>query len=170
MKSALFITIAIFISSASAFAQPAEISRDHNGSKTVKGFLTKQDLSTDTAFIWFAKNQKSYKLDSALVDAFKLKKDSVNIIAFAGTWCDDTKWILPQFFALTDAAGYRDENITLLGVDRDKKTQHSLSELFHVDRVPTFIVMKEGKEIGRVVEFGKTGLPMKELAEVLSSQ
>lgn len=168
MKTALVLSLAIFFSLQS-FAQPAEVSRDHNGSKTVKGFLTKEELVTDTAFAWFNKNQKSFKADTTLVNAFKAKKDAVHIVAFAGTWCDDTKWILPQFFALTDAAGYPDQRITLLGVDRDKKTQHQLSEVFNVDRVPTFIVMKDGKEVGRVVEYGKTGLPMKELAQVLNA-
>jgi hypothetical protein len=34
--------------------------------------------------------------------------------------------------------------------------------------VPTVIVMKEGKELGRVVEYGKYGMVEKELTEIVS--
>jgi hypothetical protein len=36
--------------------------------------------------------------------------------------------------------------------------------------VPTIIVLKDGKEIGRVVEYGKTGMFDKELGEIISGQ
>jgi hypothetical protein len=35
--------------------------------------------------------------------------------------------------------------------------------------VPTIIVMKDGKEAGRVVEYGKYGLFDKELGEIIAS-
>ena len=38
-----------------------------------------------------------------------------------------------------------------------------------VINVPTFIVMKNGKEIGRVVEYGKTGQWDKEIGEVINA-
>jgi hypothetical protein len=76
--------------------------------------------------------------------------------------------ILPQFFNAADAAGFPDTRLTLLGCDREKKTIQHLSEVFNVTHVPTFIVMKDGKELGRVVEYGKYGMPMKELAEIIS--
>jgi len=36
--------------------------------------------------------------------------------------------------------------------------------------VPTIIVLKDGKEIGRVVEYGKTGMFDKELGEIISGK
>ncbi len=152
----------------SAFAQQ-EISRDANGSKVIKGFISKQELATDTAFAWFASGQKSYTADTNIVQVFAANKDSVNIIVFGGTWCDDTKQILPQFYSLTNAASFPEDRVTLLGVDRSKKTVQHLSEAFNITNVPTFIVMKNGREAGRVVEYGKTGNPLKELSEIVSS-
>ena len=104
------------------------------------------------------------------MEGFKKNKDSINIIAFGGTWCGDTKSILPKFFALTDAAGFPQDRVTLIGVDRSKKTIQHLTEAFQVVNVPTIIVMKNGREIGRVVEYGKYGLFDKELAEILGSR
>jgi thioredoxin-like negative regulator of GroEL len=45
-----------------------------------------------------------------------------------------------------------------------------LSEAFGITNVPTIIVMKNGKEVGRVVEYGHTGLFDKDLAEILAKK
>jgi hypothetical protein len=52
-------------------------------------------------------------------------------------------------------------------VDRDKKTLSHLSEAMNVTKVPTIIVMRNGKEEGRVVEFGKFGLFDLDLGAIL---
>jgi thiol-disulfide isomerase/thioredoxin len=167
MKKYLFAALSMIIASVS-FAQPAEVSRDASGNKILKGFITKQELATDTAFAWFLKNQEGYVPDQTALNNLKANRDSINIIAFGGTWCGDTKHILPQFFVLTDAAGLSQDRITLIGVDRNKKTIQHLSEAFNITNVPTIIVMKNGKEIGRVVEYGKYGMYDKELGEIIA--
>jgi thiol-disulfide isomerase/thioredoxin len=162
------IVIAIVLFSVQVAVAQTEISHDASGNKILKGFITKQELATDTAFTWFAQNQQGYTPDPKALQLLKANRDSLNIIAFGGTWCGDTKYILPKFFVLADAAGLPQEKITLLGVDHSKKTIQHLSEAFGITNVPTIIVMKNGKEIGRVVEYGHTGLFDKDLAELLS--
>jgi hypothetical protein len=56
----------------------------------------------------------------------------------------------------------------MFGVNRAKTSLGNIAKAFNVTLVPTIIVMKEGKEIGRVVEYGKTGKWDKELAEILN--
>jgi len=168
MKQILFILLAIF-SAPVVFAQ-TEVSHDGSGNKVLKGFITKQELASDTAFAWFAQNQQGYTPDQSALQLLRTNRDSVNILAFGGTWCGDTKYILPKFYLLADAAGLSQDRITLLGVDHNKKTIQHLSETFGITNVPTFIVMKNGKEVGRVVEYGHTGLFDKDLAEILSKK
>lgn len=168
MKTVLAIVFSLAITS-SLFAQQ-EISRDASGNKIIRGFITRQELATDTAFKWFAENSKGFTPNAAAVASFQAAKDSVHVLVFGGTWCGDTKHILPQFYALTDAAGFPQDHITLVGVDRNKKTIQHLSEAFGVLNVPTFIVLKNGKEIGRVVEYGKYGMVDKELGEIVSKK
>ena len=62
------------------------------------------------------------------------------------------------------------ERITVIGVDRNKKTIEHLSETFNIENVPTIIVMKNGKEIGRVVEYGKHGMFDRELGEIVEGK
>ena len=167
MKKILFILF-LFITQV-VFAQFAEITKDASGNKIIKGFMTKNDLAGDTAFAWYAQNQKGYTPEQGALQAFKSAKDSIHILAFAGTWCSDTKNLLPKFFVLTEAAGFPQDHITLLGVDHNKKTIHHLAEAFKVINVPTFIILKNGQEVGRVVEYGKYGMFDKELGEIINS-
>lgn len=168
MKKILFFALLIIITTA-ASSQP-EVSRDaQNGSKVLKGFFAKKDLISDTAFNWFAENQKGFTPDQNAVQQLKTQRDSINIIVFGGTWCGDTKHILPHVFSLADAAGFSQDRITMIGVDRDKKSVYRLSEAFNVTMVPTLIIMKNGKEAGRIVEYGKYGMPDKEIGVILQN-
>jgi hypothetical protein len=137
--------------------------------KILKGIINRDLIANDTTFKWYKSNQAGYKPNEEAIKAFNTKAGAVQLIVFGGTWCVDTKYILPKLFALTDAASFSQDNITLLGVDRAKKTISHLSEALGVINVPTIIVMKGGKELGRVVEYGKTGAWDKELGEILNA-
>ena len=164
----IFFSFILLLAAVSLFAQ-TEITGEGTN-KVIRGFMSQKELSSDASFSWFAENAKGYTPDATALQAFKANKDSIYILAFGGTWCGDTRYLLPKFFALTDAAGIPQDHITLLGVDRSKKTVHHLAETFKVERVPTFIILKNGEEIGRVVEYGKTGMFDRELGEIVNGK
>ena len=137
--------------------------------KILKGLLNRSIIESDTSFKWFKNNYNLGRVDAAAVDAFKNKGNQIRMVIFCGTWCEDTQNLLPQFYRLVDNAAYPDSSITLIGVDRNKKTLDNLSDAFHITNVPTFIVMKDGKEIARVVEYGKYGQIDKELGEIVNA-
>lgn len=139
-----------------------------DGTKIMKGVLSKEVLVYEPTFTWFAENQKNYTPPQAAVDALKAKGSNIQILCFGGTWCGDTKNILPKFYVLATTAGFMQDRLTLIGVDRSKKTFGALAEAMGITNVPTFIVMKDGKEAGRVVEYGKTGQWDKELGEIVA--
>lgn len=140
------------------------------GEKSLKGIISREILEADSSFTsWYVANQKAYTPHSLALAALKQHGDSIQVIAIMGTWCEDSHFIIPKFFALADAAGFSSTHITLVGTDRDKKTLGNLCESLNVKNVPTLIVMKEGKELGRVIEYGKTGLWDKELGQVINS-
>ena len=168
MKQCFFILLGI-LSFSILKAQAPEIIQDSEG-KILKGFVTRQQLSGDSTYKWFAENQKGYTPFPAALQTLKANKDSVQFLVFGGTWCHDTQFILPKFYSLSDAAGVAQNQITLLGVDRSKKTIQYLSERFNITNVPTIIVLKQGKEIGRVVEYGKTGMFDRELGEIVAAK
>ncbi|MEO5646833.1 MAG: thioredoxin family protein [Chitinophagaceae bacterium] len=137
--------------------------------KVLTGIIDKYLVLNDTAFTWYASNHKGYTLsDSSILKAFQKSKDSVQYIVFGGTWCEDTQNILPKFFKIQEKAGVADNRITFFGVDENKKSLGNITTAMNIKNVPTIIVMKHGKEIGRVVEYGSTGKWDKELADILS--
>jgi thiol-disulfide isomerase/thioredoxin len=146
-----------------------EVSGDGTG-KVLKGLISRDLLTGDSAFKWFTENQAGYTPDPEVVAGLKAKGGQVQFLVFGGTWCDDTKYILPRFFSLLDAASIPEKQVTLVGVDQDKKSTNHLSEDMHITRIPTFIMLKDGKEVGRVVEYGRTGQWDQEIADIISSK
>ena len=166
----IFFCIPFLLLCAMAMAQDQfETSTDKNGEKVFKGVLSREVIEKDTSFKWFVPIQKGYTPNSVALSALQQHKDSVRIIAFMGTWCEDSHVIIPKLFSLLDAAGFSKDRLSLLGTDRSKKTLGNLSESMNVHSVPTLIVMKNGKELGRVVEYGKYGMWDKELGEVINA-
>ncbi len=142
--------------------------KDRDGGKMLRGIVTKEQITQDTAFHWYTDNLKFYTPDATTVDALKKNKDKISLVIFGGTWCHDTQNILPKYFSVLDAAGFPQDKVTLVIVDRAKTTIGNLQTPFHITNVPTLIVMKDGKEQGRIVEYGKSGLADKELGEMLN--
>lgn len=171
MKAKFLITGIFLIYALASFSQlQYEVSPDpnHPEQKILKGIISKQVIKNDTAYKWYAVNQKSYtSSDTAIVGSLQ-RNNSVQYVVFGGTWCDDTRFILPKFFMLQEKAGIADDRISFFGVDRQKKTIGNLSSALNITNVPTIIVMKNGKEIGRVIEYGKTGKWDKELADIVA--
>ncbi|PZR29342.1 MAG: thioredoxin [Citrobacter freundii] len=169
MKRIPFAAIAaLLLFSCTAFAQNQyEISKDADGGKIFKGLISRTLIETDTSFKWYAQNTKPFTPDKNAVAGLQKYKDSLQFIVFMGTWCEDSHFVIPRFFSLLDAGSYPSGKVSLIGVDRNKQTLDNLSESLHVTNVPTIIVMKNGKELGRVVEYGKSGLFDKDLGEVI---
>lgn len=147
-----------------------EVLKDNNGEKILKGIISRDLLANDPSFKWYAQNLKPYTAEKDAATIFGKHKDSVQLVIFLGTWCPDSHVIIPQLFSFLDAAGFSNDHITLIGVDRNKKTISHLTDAFNIKNVPTIIVMKEGRELDRVVEYGRYGMVEKELAEIVDKK
>lgn len=170
MKKLIPVILITLFSSVSSFAQSQyQILTERPNEKTYKGILSQEILTGDTSFKWYAENLKGFTPNTNAVTQLRKNADSIQLIAFMGTWCEDSHFIIPKLYSLLDVAGFSKDRLTLIGVDRNKKTLSHLAEALNVKNVPTIIVMKSGKEIGRVVEYGKYGLFDRELGEIVGS-
>jgi thiol-disulfide isomerase/thioredoxin len=163
----LLLLVSFVFASVLVFGQVQYEVKIEGPDKILTGVLDRDIVQKDSSFKWFAQNQQGYVPNADVVNKMKPKASGLHFIVFGGTWCDDTKYILPKFYALADAAAIPAANISLIGVNRSKKTLGYLSESLNVTNVPTIIVLQDGKEIGRVVEYGKTGMWDKELGELI---
>ncbi|MFI5129007.1 MAG: thioredoxin family protein [Chitinophagales bacterium] len=169
MRKSLFTIIAGVALHVAGFGQNQfQVLTERPNEKSYKGIISREILMADSSFKWmnYARN---FAGDKNAVEGLKKNKDSIQLLVFMGTWCEDSQDIIPKFYSLTDAAGFSQDKITLIGVDRKKTTLSHLTEALGIVNVPTIMVMKNGKEVGRVVEYGKQGMFDRELGEIINS-
>jgi len=158
-----------FISFAQKTYETLSDSADNN-SKMLRGVITKEDINNDTAFKWYAESLRIYpRPDSSAVATFKENKDKIYFIIFGGTWCEDSHFIIPKFFKIQEVSDFPESRITLFAVDRYKHSIGNIAQAMNIKATPTIIVMKDGKELGRLIEYGKTGYWDKELAKIINA-
>jgi hypothetical protein len=96
------------------------------------------------------------RIQTDVVDLLKLACTGVETKIFLGTWCSDSRREVPRFLKVADSLGGLLGQVSMVGLDRNKKCPEGLEAPYKIERVPTFIFMKGGKEIGRVVEVPQT--------------
>ncbi|MEN8928908.1 MAG: thioredoxin family protein [Flavobacteriales bacterium] len=117
------------------------------------GEIEIEELNTNENTTWFNKEFESYQLDSVIMDSLSLYKnkfEEVTITIFLGTWCEDSHKEVPRFSKVMNELGI--ENTKLIGVDYNKETPAGFEKGKDIRHVPTFIINKGGKELGRIVE------------------
>lgn len=118
---------------------------------------------------WFDANFTNYKIDIATTTLLKKHLKGVTIKGFMGTWCGDSKREIPHFYKVMEAAKFNFSNFELITVNRAKKTSDNLQKGFDIFRVPTFIFYKNGKEIGRFVEYPRESME-KDFLKIVSGK
>lgn len=115
--------------------------------------LQSQDAFMQAPFAaWFTPRYEAYKLEDTMRKELQKGMKDVEIRAYMGTWCGDSKRETPMFYKILDEIAYNQDNLTMISVDRSKKQPVDLVEGYDIKRVPTFIFYREGAEIGRYVE------------------
>jgi thiol-disulfide isomerase/thioredoxin len=136
------------------FAQDTNkvIKDEESGKPMLVGHCTKETFSDSSFAWWFNSGYRMYKPDSVTVNKIKQNIGNVKTTIVMGTWCSDSREHVPHFFKIMDEADYPERNITLICVDRDKKTASGNIDSLKIELVPTFIFYRNGKEIGRIEE------------------
>ena len=89
---------------------------------------------------------------------------------FFGTWCTDTHRELPRLIKILEVAKYPENKIKLIAVNRKKETPDGEDVLYNIKRVPTIIVKKYGREVGRIIEMPETGFLEQDLLNIIKKK
>lgn len=103
---------------------------------------------------WFNEEYDRYKPEQTVLDSLESLK-SFDLIIFGGEWCSDTKRELPRTIKILNVLKYPENQLKIILLDQEKKCSNCLNftpEKFNVKFVPTIIILKNGIEIGRIVE------------------
>ena len=166
MKKILLLAFVIMLSSCTA---QQKITAEKNKNGDLVGFANKESFNQAPYNTWFNQKYDSYKPDENTISFLKKELKGVKIKGFMGTWCGDSKRETPRFYKILELSDFNLKNFELITVNRGKKTPDNLQEGLDIKRVPTFIFYKNGKEIGRYVEYARESLE-KDILKIVSGK
>mgnify|MGYP000175333234 CR=1 FL=1 len=140
-----------------------------NASGDLTGITARVDFDQQPYTAWFNSYYTNYTVDQKTTKKLKKALKDVTIKAFMGTWCGDSKRETPRFYKVLEAAEFDLKNLKMITVNRGKKTPDNLQKGLNIFRVPTFIFYKDGKEIGRYVEYARVSLE-KDMLQILTGK
>ena len=126
---------------------------DENANQMILyGYVTPEAFQAEPFARWYLAEYSNYTPQEDVVSAIANLKEGVSVLVVLGTWCGDSKREVPRFMKIIDGAGFADEHITIIGVNRFKVCPEANIHKGDIQLVPTFIISKNGKELGRIEE------------------
>jgi thiol-disulfide isomerase/thioredoxin len=140
--------------SLSAMAQSDfDISKDaENGAVVYKGAFSIDAMQKETTFSWMDNGINSYKPNEKDVAYLKTNLPAYKMVVVLGTWCEDSQNLVPKLYKTLQESSYPMSQLQMFGADRAKHTKNNEHEQYNIKFVPTIILIKDGKEAGRIVE------------------
>lgn len=168
MKMSLYILVFVFITSCGNISStvktgdkditPVTVQNSDVQKDMLVGKFTKEDLLKPPFDTWFKSAYENFTPSEEAMESIKNNISDYEILVFMGTWCGDSKREVPKLLKILDMAEYDLSNLTLIGVSRSKTTPEKLEDAWDINRVPSIIFIKDGKEINRFVEYPRETL------------
>lgn len=156
MKKCFVLLIVLLVILGSGFAQ--EMNKKYQDPKLNKevliGYCNRQGLEQGDFGEKFKTEYELYQVKKSEIRKIKSlkRKNNIEIITVFGDWCHDSQVQVPRFFKVLDKSGFKTKKSKIIAVDRIKSAQSLDISKYNIQRVPTFIVFLDNKEIGRIIE------------------
>ena len=92
------------------------------------------------------------ELDVEAVRGLASVTPGAEVTVIFGTWCSDSRRDVPRLWRAFDAAGALPFSVKFFGLDRAKTAPGFDKSGNDLQYVPTIVVKREGREVGRIVE------------------
>ena len=146
---------------------------DTKGNLNLLGKATAKRLTQPPFGDWYNKNYDLYAVDSATVQKLRTGLAGRHLLVFMGTWCGDSRREVPRFFKILDCCGINPDSVELVTVNNSvseyKQSPGHEERGRDIFRVPDFIVLDQGREMGRIVESPVVSLE-KDLLSIVSEE
>ena len=151
----IFITALVLMSNARAQELHSEVTTEE-GLQFLIGPINTELLKKGPYQEWFEANYAAYNTVSKEMESLSSALQKHNVLIFLGTWCGDSRREVPRFLKILDEAQFPKDRLKIVAVDRRepniKKSPTGEEWGLQIKRVPTFIFLKDGKEVNRIVE------------------
>ncbi|MCK7540888.1 MAG: thioredoxin family protein [Marinilabiliales bacterium] len=80
----------------------------------------------------------------------ELRADDISVICVFGDWCGDSVNRVPEYMRIAEVLPFHET--IYVAVERKLKDDTGMVDALKIERVPTFVFLREGVEIGRIEE------------------
>lgn len=123
------------------------------------GYISPGMFSKPPHSEWYVRGKADYNPDETVIGQLrKTIGDELSILIVLGTWCGDSRREVPRFMKIVEETGFPVERMVFVGVDITKLAPVGGYDTLNIERVPTFIFLKDKVETGRIIEIPVTSL------------
>jgi thiol-disulfide isomerase/thioredoxin len=123
------------------------------------GYINPARFSQPPHSEWYLKGYDEYQPNQEVVGKLTLiNKEKLSIQIVMGTWCPDSRREVPRFIKILDQWEFPAGKVTIIGVDNTKIAPIGGYDELGIERVPTFIILENKVEAGRIIENPVTSL------------
>ncbi len=103
-------------------------------------------------------NRDAYEPSETDVRRIASLQVGATLDVYFGSWCSDSRREVPRLLKVLDRTSPRHLKVRFFGLNRTKKEPARLVKRGAIERVPTFILLVRGQEVGRIVETPQASL------------
>jgi hypothetical protein len=164
-RHGLLTVLAIAAAIAAGCSQPRPVRED----PPERGFVDRTVFDRP-GYESFRRRMDTVAIQEPLAELFGRTWGGDQVLVFFGAWCSDSRREVPPFLKIMDRAGVQAGAVRLYALDRTKTSDDGLTAQYHIESVPTFILLRGSQELGRIVEKPSTTLEGDLLAIVSGSR
>ncbi|MDD3771885.1 MAG: thioredoxin family protein [Weeksellaceae bacterium] len=128
-----------------------------SGDKMLLGGVSREAFLKPPFKDWYQAEYDAYQPSPAVLKQIKSKIKRCRIEVFMGTWNDSSKVYYPRLVKILDETKFPKERMLTYAVNENKRSFYSEERGKNIEQVPTILIYKGGKEIGRIVESPSSG-------------
>jgi hypothetical protein len=121
------------------------------------GKIPSQALWANPYAEWFKKGYDYHQPDTQLLPALQLAMDGCRFQLFLGTWCGDSKREVPKILKIMSALGCKTQDLDIIALSNQgndyKKGPQGEEKDLNIVRVPSLLVYRNNKALGRIIEY-----------------
>lgn len=128
-----------------------------------------EELQKEPYNEWYTPIYEETVIDEERVAYLGTLLDDIEIIGYVGSWCSDTQIELPNLIKILEQLDFDSSKLKLIGTDEMYQAPDGSNKEWHIENVPTFIFLKDKKELGRFIEFPDVSL-LEDIIKILENK
>lgn len=97
-------------------------------------------------------HEDDFQEDPVTIEQLKSLATPLTITVFFGTWCHDSQREVPRLLTLLHEVNNPNIELKLIALSLQKDEPGNRAKHYKITNTPTFVVEKDGQEIGRITE------------------